>query len=513
MAPTMTSPLLPSGVAQHGCFIDNEYHGGGGAPWTLHNPKDGTALQELAGASAADVDAAVTAAGRAFSTGPWADAPAAQRARLLHRLADLIDEHAEELARLESLPSGRPISMVLHGDLPRVADVFRYYAGWADKVKGDSYAPEGGFYKIVEHVPLGVCALVTAWNASLHFLAWKAAPALALGNTVVVKPSEKSPLGTLAFGHLARAAGFPPGVFNIVAGDGTAGAALAAHAGVHKISFTGSLATGRRVQLAAAASNLKRVTLELGGKSPAIVFADADLDNAVAWTLRGITTNSGQVCAATSRLIVHEAIADVFVARLRAAFDAIAASLGADPQSPSTTYGPLIDAAQYEAVLGHISAANAKGAAAVTGEKGCYVAPVLVVDPDRESSVYRDEVFGPVLCVETFAAENEALEKANDTHYGLSGAIYTKDISRAIRIWRQVQAGTVCVNCALMAGPQMPNGGFKSSGTGRELGEYALRHYAEPRAVWIKWVLSFVVPSVAYEQRLTILAQHEHDLV
>ena len=285
--------------------------------------------------------------------------------------------------------------------------------------------------------------------------------------------------------------------------------------GVQKISFTGSLATGKKIQMAATESNLKRVTLELGGKSPAIVFEDANLETAVLWSVRGITANTGQICTATSRLFVQESIADVFITRLREAFKAIAAALGADPQEPTTTYGPVVDKMQYERILDYISEGK-KSAEMITEDtpplsKGYYVAPTIFKQASHESRIYKEEIFGPVLCVETFKTEAEALELANDTQYGLAGrissphevrtiwlyqkltnldpgSIYTENISRAIRIWQQVEAGTICINCAAMVGPQVPSGGFKSSGVGRELGEYALRHYSEPRTIYIKWV-------------------------
>lgn len=301
------------------------------------------------------------------------------------------------------------------------------YAGWADKIKGDSYPPTDGFYKIVEQVPLGVCGAITAWNGSLFFLSWKSAPALACGNTVILKPSEKSPLGSLAFGALINEAGFPPGVFNIVVGGGLAGSIMASHMDIAKISFTGSTFTGKKIQQAATNSNLKRVTLELGGKSPALVFADADIDNAIFWSTLGITINSGQVCAATSRLYVQEAIADDFINRMKQSFEHISASLGADPQDPSTTYGPLVDKVQYEKVLGYIQAGEreaemvTKAQKPSNDDKGYYIGPVIFKNPAKDATIYKEEIFGPVLCVKTFETEEQALDLANDSSYGLAG--------------------------------------------------------------------------------------------
>ncbi|XHG08865.1 hypothetical protein AWENTII_011954 [Aspergillus wentii] len=479
--------LDPNTPPPHGCFIANEYSAGKGTSWKLTNPKNSQPFHELTGASSEQVHEAVDAATHAFHTGEWSRCTGYSRGRYLTQLADLIEENGHALATFESLASGRPISMVLKSDVPRVAEVFRYYAGWADKIRGDSFPAEDGFYKIVEQKPLGVCAAITAWNASLHFLAWKVGPALALGNTVIIKPSEKSPLGTLAFGSLVQAAGLPAGVVNILSGDGTIGDLLARHGSVQKVSFTGSLKTGRKIQIAAAQSNLKRVTLELGGKSPAIVFEDADLPTALTWCVRGITVNSGQICAATSRLLVHESMATEFVQRLQREFDAIAQSLGQDPQEMTTTYGPLVDRAQYESVASYVG--DEEQRRQLLGrplEDGHYMPPIVIQSPSHDSPVYQEEVFGPVLCVESFATEDEALRKAHDTEYGLAASIYTQNLNRAVRIWQKIGAGSVYLNCAAVVGPQVPCGGFQSSGLGRELGEYALRHYAEPRTIWIK---------------------------
>jgi aldehyde dehydrogenase (NAD+) len=298
----------------------------------------------------------------------------------------------------------------------------------------------------------------------------------------------------LACAYLIEAAGFPPGVFQILAGSGTVGAALASHPDIDKISFTGSTATGRKIQDAATKSNMKRVTLELGGKSPALVFEDADIPAALFWCTMGITVNTGQVCAATSMLFVQESIAEKFLEQLRGRFEGIAKGLGADPQDQSTTYGPLVDKIQFDNVHKFIqNAQESSGASLLTGgEKykgnGFYVSPTVFVNPDTNSDIYRKEVFGPVLCVKTFKTEEEAVELANDTTYGLAGAVFTKDIARALRVSTAVRGGTLCVNCALMVGPQAPMGGFGESGYGRELGEYALRHYTEPKTIWVKYV-------------------------
>jgi aldehyde dehydrogenase (NAD+) len=366
------------------------------------------------------------------------------------------------------------------------------YAGWADKYKGDFFPPTDGFYKIVEHVPVGVCAGITAWNASLHFVAWKTAPALATGNTIILKPSEKSPLGTLAFGYLISKAGFPPGVFQVVVGGAEAGHLLSSHMNIQKISFTGSTAAGRKVQEAATKSNLKRVTLELGGKSPGLVFGDADMEKALFWCTFGITGNTGQVCAATSRLFVHDSIAEEFVDALKTRFKQIAAGLGGDPLNLDTSYGPIIDKAQYDRVNSFIQEGNQQTKPVVGGEeykgKGYYVAPTIFLNPPDDASVYREEIFGPVLCIRTFKTEEEAIQLANDTDYGLAGSVYTQDLKRALRISRAIRGGTIGVNCTAVVGPQVPMGGFKLSGVGREMGEYALRHYTEPKSIWIRQV-------------------------
>ncbi|EFX00112.1 aldehyde dehydrogenase [Grosmannia clavigera kw1407] len=450
-------------------IVGNKSFEGHGPTLSLSNPKDGSSIVSLNGVSTEDVDQAVGEAQKAMN-GDWATYSGAQRALCLNKFADLLDEYAEAIGYFESICSGRPLGQVV-AEIPRVSAVYRYYAGWADKIKGDAYVADDGFYKIVRHEPLGVCAGITAWNGSLHFLSWKSAPALACGNVVLIKPSEKSPLGTMAASYLIQAAGFPPGVFQILAGGGEIGAHLSSHMDIQKISFTGSGVTGRKIQEAATRSNLKRVTLELGGKSPGIVFDDANLDTALFWCVLSITANSGQVCAATSRLLLQESIAEEFLKRIKSQFEAIATTLGADPQDKSTTYGPLVDKLQYEKVQRYIRSGQ-NTSQLITGgiedEKstaGYYVAPTIFLNPKDDDPIYREEVFGPVLCVKTFKTEEEAITMGNDTEYGLAGSVYTETTKRALRV---------------------PMGGFGSSGIGRELGEYALRHYTEPKSIWIK---------------------------
>lgn len=313
---------------------------------------------------------------------------------------------------------------------------------------------------------------------------------MACGNTIIIKPSEKSPLGILAAGALIKEAGFPPGVFQVLAGGGDIGAHLASHMGINKISFTGSTWTGRKIQEASAKSNLKRVTLELGGKSPGIVFDDANLDTALFWAVLSITINTGQVCAAQSRLYLHETIAEDFLERLKQRFADIGSSLGADPQVDSTTYGPVIDQVQYEKVRKYI-AGGKDNAQLLVGDQdylgaGFYVAPTIFVNPKEDDAVYKEEVFGPVLCVRTFKTEEDAIAMANASAYGLSASVYTENIKRALRTSAQLRGGTVGVNCGPVLGTQVPMGGFGSSGIGRELGEYALRHYTEPKTICIR---------------------------
>ena len=379
------------------------------------------------------------------------------------KFASLLESKAEELASLESQCMGQPVSLAKKMILGPVA-LWRYYAGYAGKVAGESYPPDGedGTYKIVQYEPLGVCAGICAWNGSHVLAAWKLAPAVAAGNTFVLKSSEKSPIALAQYGELLNEAGFPPGVINIVTGDGKVGEMLASHMSIAKIAFTGSAAAGRMVSIAAAKSNLKKVTLELGGKSPAIIFDDADIENAVLHSSDSFLRNSGQICFAASRVLVQDGIKDEFIKAVKVAFDNAAKKMG-DPSLPGTAFGPLADKKQFDRVMQFLTDGKAEGVEVLTGgermgDKGTFVKPTVLLNPDLKSKVYTDEIFGPVISVRTFKTEEEALQLANDTHYGLGSTIYTSDIARALRVAGQIEAGTVGVNSAFNTSPQTPSG-------------------------------------------------------
>lgn len=345
-----------------------------------------------------------------------------------------------------------------------------------------------GFVKFVRHEPLGVCAAINPFNAPLATFFLKIAPALATGNVIIVKPSEKTPLGTLAAGALFEKAGFPPGVVQIVTGPGSTGALLAQHMKIRKVSFTGSVNTGRKIQVDAAKSNLKRVTLELGGKSPAVVFEDANLENAVRWTVNGILTRSGQLCVAASRVYVQKSIAPQFIQEYNKLMKEAVADMG-DPQNQDTKFGPLIDQSQLERVKGMVERAKSEAELVVGGaqhgETGCFMEPTVFLNPKDDSEIYQDEVFGPVSIIKTFETEEEVVEAANDTEFGLMAGVFTRDITRALRVSSAIESGVVGVNCVSIQNMQTPFGGKKQSGIGREFGEYALKIFTEPKTVLI----------------------------
>jgi len=451
------------------------------------NPATEEVIAEVAEGDAADIDLAVQAARRAFDSGPWRTMDARDRGKRLHKLADLIEANFDELAEMETLDNGKPIGEARNADLPLVIDCFRYYAGWADKIHGETIPVRGRHFCYTKQDPVGVAGQIIPWNFPMLMLAWKWGPALAAGCTVVLKPAEQTPLTALRLGELALEAGFPEGVINIVPGFGpSAGAALVEHPGVDKIAFTGESTTGKTI-MKNAADSLKRVTLELGGKSPNIVFADADMESAIEGAMLGLFLNQGQCCCAGSRLYVEEPAYDAMVDRLSER--AKARRLG-DPFDESTEQGPQVDKAQFEKVLHYIERGKEEGARCVTGgdrfgDRGYYVQPTVFADVRDDMAIATDEIFGPVMQVLKFKELGEVIDRANATDYGLAAAVWTKDITKAHAIADRVRAGTIWVNCYDVFDAAAPFGGFKSSGIGRELGAAAIKNYTESKTVTI----------------------------
>lgn len=473
-------------------FLNNEYVSSSNTKTlTVYNPADGSLIaSDVPLAGQKDVDEAVDYATTAFTKGPWRDlGPAARRATLL-KFASLLRAHANRLAELTRITLGMPFEAFGKFEVDLTADLFDYYAGWIDKYAGESYPAEDGFYKIVRNEPLGVCAGIIPWNTPLASAALKAAPALSMGNCFILKTSEKTPFAGLALGTLIKEAGFPPGVFQVLSGDGSTGALLASHMKVKKVSFTGSVSTGKKVQQAAAASNLKRVTLELGGKSPAIVFDDANLDNAVAWCANGLAANTGQICFATTRVYVQEGIYKKFIAAYKAAIEEKQQKTG-DPANSATQLGPVVDEGQFNRVLGFIHRGQSeKQGTLLTGGKrigaqGFFIEPTVFTSVHDDAEILKQEIFGPVSIVNTFKTEEEILAKANDSVFGLMAGVFTQDVTRAMRFSSKLDAGVVGINCASITSLSTPFGGTKESGMGREMGHFALRAYTEPKTVLI----------------------------
>jgi aldehyde dehydrogenase (NAD+) len=470
-------------------FIGGEFvEAAGGGSFPVLNPHDGGKLAEMAEARAEDVDRAVAAARSAFPG--WSATPAADRGRLLLRLADAVEANAEELARLESTDTGHPIRDARGLDVPRTAATFRYFGGMADKYEGSVIPAEQGFLNYLVRQPVGVVGQIVPWNFPLMFTSWKLGPALAAGNTVVLKPAELTPLSTLRVAELIAEVGFPPGAVNVVPGLGpVAGARLAAHPGVQKLSFTGSTEVGRQI-VRASAGNLKRLQLELGGKGANIVFADADLDAAVRGSAFASFHNQGQACIAGSRLLLEEKIAAEFIDR----FLALARSIRiGDPLDPSTEMGPLTSAEHRDRVLSYVKVAIDQGGEVLCGGRppdapelaaGCYVEPT-VVRARPGDRVNREEVFGPFVTVTTFQGEAEALDIANSVDYGLGGGLWTRDLSRAHRLAHAMRSGMVWINSYKRVNPASPFGGVGDSGYGREMGFEAMHGYTEPKSVWV----------------------------
>lgn len=486
--PHLTEQQVP--ITATRLLIDNDWISSeSGKTFPTINPSTGEEICQIAEADAADVEKAVRAARAAFERGPWRKMQASDRGRLLHRLADLIETHADELASLESLDNGKPVAVAKAVDVAATAGCYRYFAGWADKVHGKTIPINGDFFCYTRHEPVGVVGQIIPWNFPMLMQAWKLAPALAMGNTVVMKPAEQTPLTALRIGELIVEAGFPEGVVNLLPGYGpTAGAAIAQHMDVDKVAFTGSTEVGHLIMEAAAKSNLKRVTLELGGKSPNIVFADTDLDEAVEGAHFGLFFNHGQCCCAGSRVFVEEKIYHEFVER--SAERAKRRTVG-DPFDPRTEQGPQVDETQFEKVMGYIDSGRIEGARLVcggerVGDRGYFIQPTVFADVHDDMKIAREEIFGPVMSIIPFKSVDEVVARANHTTYGLAAAVWTRDIQKAHAIANSVRAGTVWVNCYNVLDTRAPFGGFKQSGIGRELGEYGLQQYTEVKTVTVK---------------------------
>jgi aldehyde dehydrogenase (NAD+) len=463
-----------------------------GKSFETPNPATGETLARVAEGDAEDIDRAVKAARRAFDEGPWPRTNPMQREALLLKIADLIEKHGQELAELETLDNGKTIFESRNVDIPGAAATFRYYAGWATKITGETNPTDESFFSYTLREPVGVCGQIIPWNFPLLMAAWKLAPGLACGNTLVLKPAEQTPLTALRLGELLLEAGVPPGVVNIVPGFGeTAGRALVRHRMVDKIAFTGSTEVGKEIQREAAGT-LKRVSLELGGKSPNIVFADADMSDAAQGALLGVFFNQGQVCCAGTRLFVEKKVHDDFVGTLAEAAKTMKQGSGLESDS---RIGPLVSKEQLDRVTSYLDVGKKEGAKAVIGgerntekglEKGYFVKPTIFTGVKNDMRIAREEIFGPVVSVIPFKDENDAVLQGNDTTYGLAAGVWTRDVSKAHRVARAIRAGTVWVNCYNVIDPVAPFGGYKESGYGRELGKYAIELYTNVKSVWLK---------------------------
>ncbi len=476
-----------------GLLIDNQWlPAADGQTFSTVNPADGRPLAVVALAGKADVDQAVQAARTAFESGPWAEMSGESRGELLWKLADLIESHADELAEIETLDNGKPIRVSRRGDVPYTVKHFRYFAGWAGKLEGRTIpvsVPDKLVYTLRQ--PVGVVGLIIPWNFPILMAGWKLAPALACGNTVVFKPAEETPLSALRLGELMVEAGFPPGVVNIVTGPGLpTGSAITSHPDIDKVSFTGSTEVGRKIMAASAASNLKRVSLELGGKSPNVIFADADLENAIRGAHWAGFSTSGQECTAGTRLFVEAQVYDQVLEGLKEQASHVRVGSGF---TPKVHVGPIISEVQLTRVLGYIQAGREAGAEIVTGGErlggdlavGYFVGPTIFAHQDDDLQIVREEIFGPVLAVTPFDDWDELVQRANDSNYGLAAGVWTRDISKAHRFAEAIHSGVVWVNTYGLYDAAAPFGGTKQSGFGREMGQDALDLYTQVKTVWV----------------------------
>jgi len=482
--------LSSAAITAKQLFIANEWRPStSGKTMPVVNPATEEVIAEVASADRSDVDAAVAAARTALN-GPWSVLSARERGRLVRQLGERLMARADDIARLETLHNGKPISESRHIEIPAAAECFEYFGGWSDKVTGETIPVKGNHLTYTLREPVGVVAAIVPWNFPLLLAAWKVAPALACGNTVILKPASQTPLTALALGELALEAGFPPGVLNIVTGAGsTVGQALVEHPGIDKIAFTGDTSTGKGI-MRSAAETLKKITLELGGKSPNIVLPDADIEAAIRGATMGIFYGKGEVCAAGSRLLVDRSIKDEFVDKLAARAKKMTAG---DPMDPKTRFGAISSRKQLETVLDYIESGKQEGATLVAGGartdigtgKGYFLQPTVFADVTASMRISREEIFGPVLATIDFADLDEAIARANDTPYGLAAGIWTRDIKKAHYVARQLQAGTVWVNTYNVYDTAAPFGGYKQSGFGREMSAHALEHYTQIKTVWV----------------------------
>ena len=495
-APAASAATREFLAQRHKLLIDGEWvEADFGRRFDVKNPADEQVLATVAEGDKEDIDRAVAAARRAFESGPWPMMTPSQRGRLLWKLADLLEAHTDEVAEIESLDNGKPRAVAAAADVPLAVDLFRYMAGWATKVEGDTlnisvpYLKGAEFHSYTLREPIGVVGQIIPWNFPLLMAAWKLGPALAVGCTVVLKVAEETPLSAIRLGHLIQEAGFPAGVVNIITGYGeTAGAALAAHGDVDKVAFTGSTEVGRLIVKAAGESNLKKVTLELGGKSPNIILPDADLSLAVPGAASAIFFNHGQCCCAGSRLFVHR---DHFEDVVEGVADAARQIEIGPGMCPDTDMGPMVSQTQQERVCGYLASGLEEGARAMVGgqragETGYFVEPTVLVDTHPEMKIVREEIFGPVVVAVPYEDLDQVVAAANDSVYGLAAAVWTRDISAGHKLARRIKAGTVWVNCYNIFDASLPFGGYKQSGWGREMGHEAIGLYTQTKAVTVQ---------------------------
>ena len=475
---------------QQNLLINNEWRpSASGKTMDVVNPATEEVIAQVASADRADLDSAVSAA-RVALDGAWGQLSARERGRLVRKLGERLLERVDEVARLETLHNGKPISESRNIEIPAAAECFEYYGGWSDKVMGETIPVKGNYLTYTLREPVGIVAAIVPWNFPLLLAAWKVAPALACGNTVILKPASQTPLTALALGEIAIEVGLPPGVLNVLTGPGSQlGQSIVEHPGIDKIAFTGDTSTGKGI-MRGAADTLKKITLELGGKSPNIVLADADLDAAIRGATIGIFYGKGEVCAAGSRLLVDKSIKAEFVDKLAARAKKMTAG---DPMDPRTRFGALSSKKQMDSVLRYIESGKQEGATLVAGGartdigtgKGYFVQPTVFADVRPDMTIAREEIFGPVLASIEFADIDEAIARANDSKYGLAAGIWTRDIKKAHYIARKLQAGTVWINTYNVYDTAAPFGGYKHSGFGREMSAHALEHYTQIKSVWV----------------------------